>query len=280
MEANEILSSELLDIVFENRNKEYGAYELRKQYESRLSFALLITGGIGLIIFLTSFLFKPKNLLVKPRASTVVLTDLPPKEKPVEIEKPKTQIKQVKTEQFVTMVVKPDRDVTKKDIVPPVDDLYNALIGTDKKDGDDFDGTVQKPTDNTKEAVGEGPVDKDNNKGFVPVEIEAEFPGGNEAWNDYISKAINRNIDELQEDGKSGTVVAIFVVDAAGNVSDVRILPCNETGVSNCLAMNSKLAEVAVAAIKRGPRWKPAIQNGVFVKAYRRQPVTIRLTEN
>lgn len=86
-------------------------------------------------------------------------------------------------------------------------------------------------------------------------------------------------MDELQEDGKSGTVVVLFIVDKEGAVSDVRALPCSEAGVTSCLGPGTKLAEVAVSAIKKGPKWKPAVQNGRNVKAYRRQPVTFRLEE-
>jgi len=281
MEANKILSSDLLDIVFETRNKEYGAYELRRQYNTRLSLALFIICGIGLIVFLSSFFIRPAEQIEKPIIRVVELTDITPMEKPLETieqHKPK-ETQQTKTEQFVTMVVKPDKEVKKEDMPPPIEDLAVAIIGTEKKDGVDDDGTNQKPVDNTKEAVGDAPADKDNNKPFVKVEIEAEFPGGNGAWFKYISKEIYRNLDELQEDGKSGTVITQFVVDSDGIVSDVKVLPCNEVSVSNCLSNNSKLAEIAVAAVKRGPKWKPAVQNGRLVKAYRRQPITFKLSE-
>ena len=56
MDVNKILSTDLLDLIFEGRNKDYGAYELRKQYNRRLTKALVITFGGLLLIFLTSFL--------------------------------------------------------------------------------------------------------------------------------------------------------------------------------------------------------------------------------
>jgi len=74
--------------------------------------------------------------------------------------------------------------------------------------------------------------------------------------------------------------VVLFIVDKEGMVSEVRALPCGEAGVGNCLPPNSKLAEIAVNAIRKGPKWKPAIQNGRNVKAYRRQPVTFQLAED
>jgi protein TonB len=111
------------------------------------------------------------------------------------------------------------------------------------------------------------------------VEIDAEFPGGTSAWTRYVSREIERNIDQLQDDGRSGTVVVLFIVDKEGAVSEVRAMACNEAGVANCLGPGTKLADIAIAAIKKGPKWKPAVQNGRQVKAYRRQPVTFQLAE-
>jgi protein TonB len=127
--------------------------------------------------------------------------------------------------------------------------------------------------------VVEAPKVEDEDRVFQKVEIDAEFPGGTGAWTKYVSREIERNSDEIMEDGKSGTVVVLFIVDKEGAVSEVRALPCGEAGVPNCVGPGSKLAEVAVAAIKKGPKWKPAIQNGKSVKAYRRQPVTYRIEE-
>ena len=56
MEVNKILSADILDIIFEGRNKEYGAYELRKTYNKRLTYALLGTAGFLLLMFLIYFL--------------------------------------------------------------------------------------------------------------------------------------------------------------------------------------------------------------------------------
>ena len=54
MDINKILTADILDIVFEGRNKEYGAYELRKTYNGRIKKALFYTGGVILLIFLGS----------------------------------------------------------------------------------------------------------------------------------------------------------------------------------------------------------------------------------
>ncbi len=277
MEANKILQSDALDILFENRNKDYGAYELRRQYNSRMSVALLITGGLSLILFLSSFLYNPKNVKPKEVATVMQLTDVVMPPPPIEPEQPKPQeIKPVRTEAYVIPKVVPNDQV--KENPPTMDQLDSAVIGTSHIEGDVPTGNEVPAKEVVASGVVETPAVKEPDI-FFKVEMEAEFPGGNQAWFNYISKAVTRNMEELQDDGKSGTVVAQFVVDAEGNVSDVKILGCNEVTVANCIGTQSKLAEVAIAAIRKGPKWKPAEQNGRKVKAYRQQPITFKLQE-
>jgi protein TonB len=277
MEANKILQSDTLDILFENRNKEYGAYELRRQYHSRLSVAMLITGGLGLLFFMSSFLYKPNDVKPKQVATITELTEVVLPEKPIEPEQPKpVEVKPVLTEPHITPMIVPDEQADK--ILPTMDQLDSAVIGTKHIDGDAPIGNEQPVKEAISSGVVEAPVTKEPEI-LIDVQIQAEFPGGNKAWSDYISRAVSKSMDELVDDGKNGTVVAQFVVDTEGNVSDVKVLGCNEATVANCIGTQSKLAEIAIAAIKRGPKWKPAEQNGRKVKAYRRQPITFKLQE-
>ncbi len=55
MDVNKIMSTDLLDIIFDGRNKEYGAYELRRKYNKRLTLSLIITASLALLILLGSF---------------------------------------------------------------------------------------------------------------------------------------------------------------------------------------------------------------------------------
>jgi len=63
-------------------------------------------------------------------------------------------------------------------------------------------------------------------------------------------------------------------------VSEIRALPCNEANVDNCLPTTSKLAEVGVSAIRKGPKWHPAILNELLLRSYHKIPVTfVRFNE-
>jgi protein TonB len=282
MDANKILSTNLLDIVFEGRNKEYGAYELRKQYNRRLTIALTSTALGLLLIFLTSFLISVVNENSKGQVQVqeVKLEDIvqeeknepPPPPPPKPPEPPKVEMAK-----FTPPKVVKDEEVKEEEKPPEVEKLEDTKIGTSNQEGIKDEGIVAPPVD--QGGVVEAPKADDEDKIFQKVEIDAEFPGGTSAWFKYVQREIERNIDELQDDGKSGTVVVLFIVDKEGGVSDVKAMPCSEAGVAKCLGAGSKLAEVAVNAIRKGPKWKPAVQNGRNVKAYRRQPVTFRLEE-
>ena len=104
---------------------------------------------------------------------------------------------------------------------------------------------------------------------FTKVEVEAQFPGGDAAWNRFVQREVEKRIDDLTDDGRSGTCEVQFIVDKEGNVSAVEALTMKGT----------TLAEVAVNAIQKGPKWVPATQNGRQVRAWRRQKLTFRLPD-
>ncbi|WP_336518058.1 energy transducer TonB [Pollutibacter soli] len=281
MEKNQITTAPLLDIIFDGRNKEYGAYELRKKYNDRLTKALVITAGLAAIILLSSYALSSNEGKVKflPVVPVVDLKEVDiPKDEPVIIPPKPVEPPRVATIRDVTFRVVKDEEVKKEEMPPEVDDKEDAKISTVTQDGGKFEGVIAPPVDNVS-SVMDAPKGKPADTVFLKVEKEAEFPGGAAAWTRYVSREVNRNIDELQDDGRSGSVMINFIVDTEGNVSDVRVLNCGQTGINNCLGSGSKLAEIALNAIRKGPKWIPALQNGKHVKAYRNQAVTFQLQE-
>ncbi|MCC7526392.1 MAG: N-acetylmuramoyl-L-alanine amidase [Chitinophagaceae bacterium] len=118
--------------------------------------------------------------------------------------------------------------------------------------------------------IGKQVITPDHDKIFLKVETEAQFPGGETAWRKFISAAISRAIDSLQDEGKTGTCVVQFIVDTKGNLSEVEAVTMQGT----------LLSRTVVDALKNGPKWIPAMQNGHKVTAYRRQPVTFQIARN
>lgn len=99
---------------------------------------------------------------------------------------------------------------------------------------------------------------------FDKVETEASFPGGPEAWSKYISEKIGNNLMEFSTKDY-GTCIVKFIVDKNGKISNVEAMTMKD----------SKLAKFTIKAIKKGPDWIPAQQDGKKVNAYRLQPVTL-----
>ncbi len=274
METNKILSADFLDILFEGKNKEYGAYELRKTYNKRITLALIITAVIALLIFVGSVVAKniednnsTKLLEVKDLSlEQVQKEDKPPPPPPPPLKLPPPP--QIQTIQFTPPKIVKDEEVVK----PPVENvkIEEAKVDVKTVEGTKDVGIVAPPVEEKSQAI-EAPkvVAAEEDKVFTKVEIEASFPGGDAGWSRYVKKEIESHIDELTEAGQSGQCRVRFIVSKDGTVSDVVALTMK----------GSKLAEVAENAIRKGPKWTPAHQNGRHVNAYREQPVTFTIQD-
>lgn len=231
MEANQILQSGFLEILFEGRNKSYGAYDLRKTYNKRIS-----TGVFSIIVLVrfcrTQKFFKGSN------SSSV----------------------DFHRQNFA-------KDPLVLDPPPDIRQIENARIDDHTVEGPKPIGMINPPVEVAGTNVALAPVTKGRTEDstFIAVEIEASFPGGAEGWQRYIRKAILAQLEDFS-DADFGTCMVRFIVDKTGAVSDVQATTMK----------GSKLAEIAVNAIRKGPKWKPAQQNGQYVNAYRLQPVTLQ----
>ncbi|HMC99202.1 MAG TPA: hypothetical protein VKH37_03585 [Ferruginibacter sp.] len=100
---------------------------------------------------------------------------------------------------------------------------------------------------------------------FVRVEVDAQFPGGDKAWVEFLTNNLNTEIPIKNKAPKGKyTVVVRFVVSRTGALSD--IMCERDPGYGTC--------KEVIRVIKKSGNWLPAQQNGKTVNAYRRQPVT------
>ncbi|HUS02642.1 MAG TPA: energy transducer TonB [Chitinophagaceae bacterium] len=265
METNSILSANILDILFEGRNKEYGAYDLRNTYNKRIGTALGITITVVMVCIGIVIGTKVTDSNATIPSVFEFETTPPPQDKIIIPEKQPIRSKPIKTLAFPPPIIVIDNLVTK----PPVEnkDLINAMAGLKNIDGENAKGIIAPVEIQVNNAI-EAPVKKENLENVIAdfVEIEAKFKGN---WGAYVQKEIEKNIDELIDAGATGTCIVKFVVSKDGSVSNVEAITMKGT----------KLAEVAVNAIRKGPKWIPAIQNGMQVNAYRQQPVTFKINE-
>jgi protein TonB len=269
MEANKILNADILDLVFEGRNKDYGAYELRKTYNARMKKALIITASIAFIALGGSFLansLKSRDS-GKLNVRDVVLEDIKQDEEkkpePPPPPPPKQEPPKVEMTKFTPPKIVKDEEVKKDEIPPETKQLEDTKIDVVNQEGIK-DDNLAAPVDQGKQVIEEKKED-DENKIFEKVEIEAMFPGGESAWRKYLERNLNANtpVDNGAPEG-SYTVWVQFIVDKEGNISDVKPLTSHGYGME----------DEATKIIKKGPKWTPAQQNGRQVKAYRKQPIT------
>lgn len=269
-----ILQANILDIIFDGKNKEYGAYELRTNYQKRLGMSVMgMIAACGVLFLLYSFASAHDNSNVPPPVETTVIIDEAPKEKepekPVEIEKPKPQ-EPVAVQKYTPPVIT-NEEIKPEDAPPDMDELKDTKIGLFDMDGKEDDHIVAPPIDDKGKGIIEAPKKvEDEGDGIVlHVQIEADYPGGMTAWQRYLNKTF-RYPENAVEEGIAGLVVVQFVVDKEGNVTDVEAISGPEKG---------GLRDEAVRVIKKSGKWMPAIQNGRQVKSYKRQPIVFKLPE-
>jgi protein TonB len=273
MEVNKILNADVLDIIFEGRNKEYGAYDLRKTYNKRLVKAIIGMAVVILLLFVGYFL---SNLNGGPSKKAQVVEDVqledvkeqkkdePPPPPPPKVEPPKVEMAK-----FTPPKIVPDKEVKPEEKPPDQAKLEDTKIGTVNQEGIKDDGLTAPPVSDAGKGVVEAPKkdDEDYDKTFTKVEIESAFPGGDQAWLRYLNKNL-RYPDDAVNNEIQGTVVVQFIVDKEGNVSDVQAISGPDQG---------GLREEAVRVIKKSGKWTPAIQNGRQVKSYKKQPIVFKL---
>lgn len=270
MQAETILRSDVLDILFEHRNKQYGAYTLRREYPRHLKLSLGIMGILILVAIGFSQLKQKDNLngqsfipsIDGPDSVKLVVLDPPPPAQPTPppAPRPKATI-QSTTPLIVKDLVKPD--------MPTVEEIDNAVIDTRTIEGDPDDHIQQGPAGPPSNAPA-APIPPPAEEAptiFSKAEVMPEFPGGTAALHRWLSKNIRPNED--QEPGSRIRVLVRFVVGADGRIEQAFILQTGGETYDN---------EV-LRVVKKMPDWIPGQQNGKKVPVYFSLPVIFEAPE-
>jgi protein TonB len=252
------------EIVFHNRNKNYGAYQLRKEYNKTISSILLSMILSALCAFGAYKLiekFVPEDDVIekfKYESTQVIIT--PPQELKNELPIP-TQPSlpsNIKTIQHLAPVIK--NEMTDEEKVPSQEELNNSNIGTQTQQGSEDDGVIQVPDENQGNSV----IESKAPEIFTVVQIMPEFPGGKTEMTKFIQK--NLVIPQIAiESGISGKCFVGFIVNEDGKISNIEILK----GVPGCPECDKEVIRV----IKLMPTWEPGKQNGRAVKVYITLPI-------
>lgn len=278
MKSNEILQSDMLDIVFEGRNKMYGAYELRRNYHKRAKKALtvcVILAGVLISIPLLANIFVDEEKNVKPIICNFPLSALPENEVKNEVKKIKEtkQVEDVKTIKNTPPEITIAETVNDEDKMPTKDELENAMSGVKTNDNGENTNTTgneigDEKGNNDDEVIGNGKVDDIETTPLVFVEVYPEFPGGDEAMFKYIqSRLIYPRL--AVENSIEGKVVVEFVVNETGEIHNTKIVRGLKYGCD----------DEAIRVIKGMPLWKPGKQNGKPVSVYYTLPIQFTLSD-
>ncbi|MBQ4449542.1 MAG: energy transducer TonB [Prevotella sp.] len=278
MSQIDLIDNRWSDIMFENRNKEYGAYVLRRQTTARnikSIIAVLIIFALVMVYMVAKNAYDDYQKAHMAQTQVTELTALQEQKKEAKVER-KEIVRQEKVEQvvekvkssikFTAPVIKKDDEVRPEDEMKSQDEIMNSkvAVGFANVIGNDESGEVLK----AKEALVTEPVKpkEEENKVFDVVEQMPSFPGGMSALMAYLQKSI-KYPPIAEENGIQGRVVCTFVVERDGSVTDVRVAK----------SVDPSLDKEAVRVVSAMPKWIPGKQNGQSVRVKYTLPVTFRL---
>ncbi len=282
----DLTSKEWRDIVFSNKNKEFGAYQLRAKSDKRHNMAVLYT-LIGLVIVL--FLIFGYSKYSDYQAEKAALEAKEKVEKMSQaileqVEESPEEDEEIEEQKFEQPEV-----VVPEEVLATVQVTQIAIVDADKVKNEVMDMETQQE-DNTARGVvnQEGSDDADKFKAvqeqvvvkepepevqkpkeeqiFVAVEQPAEFPGGMAA----LMRWLNNNMrypEAAQQNDIQGRVIVNFVVEKDGSIANVKIAK----------GVDKDLDREALRVVKKMPKWQPGKNNGVAVRSYFNLPVTFRL---
>mgnify|MGYP002626085756 FL=1 len=279
----DLSSREWCDLVFEGKNKDFGAYVIRTDSPKRHNKAVLWT-LIGAIIFgLLAFGFVKANQYLEERRlaeqgeQEEVLIDMSqeaeePEEQQERLEQPKPEVlpeEVLKSVKVTELQIVEDDKVKKEDEIKTQDELKETETAFGQKDNEK--GTEDRNVTRTlkEEVVVEKPVEKKEEKKeeiFRSVEQMPQFPGGEAALMKYLQSHINYP-PMAAENNVQGRVVVQFVVDKTGKVGEVKVVR----------SVDKDLDKEAVRVCKSLPKFTPGRQNGQAVSVWYTLPVTFKL---
>ena len=244
------------EIIFENRNKTYGAYDLRKRYKSVASISILCVIALSAILISTLAFTSEKGTnppgpnenpvfyLPKPFDQEIV--------RPSEVKAPAELIKAIKN--LAPEIVTDSSEATP--FIPITDDLIATT-----KNGNVTDSIAYK-----EPVTPEIPVEE---KIFIVVEEKPEYPGGEPALFKFISENLIYP-SEAQINNIAGRVILKFVVNPDGSVGRIEVLR----------GIDPLLDNEAIRVVKTLPKFKPGKQGGVPVKVWFMLPVLFKIESN
>ena len=279
----DLTSKEWCDVVFENRNKEFGAYQLRLNSKPRHLRAFLFTliGAIAIIIIAYSYMkvaaYIEEQRIMDQANQELVAVDLAAEEQEEEQEPEETKFEQpeeqalpeeiLNTVKVTELLIAKDEEVKAEDDITSQDELketQTAFGQTDFDKGTDDRNVIREHKEEVivekKEEV------KEPEKVFTAVEQMPQFPGGEAELMKYLSKNIKYPTMAM-ENNIQGRVVVQFVVTKTGSIGEVKVVR----------SVDRDLDREAIRVCKSLPKFTPGKMNGQAVNVWYTLPVNFKL---
>ena len=275
----DLSSKEWCDIVFDGKNKEYGAYQLRatsvkRHTKALLSVVIVLALILTAIILVMTGVFKSadEDINAKNEQEEVIMApeDIPEEEEQMEIPEQKPEEVQAEEEVAATQAVTEVKIVETVDKDREVKDQEQVLENTAQLGADDHKGVEDVNRDRVvKEVVEVKPVEKPKEEGplsVAMVEQKPSFPGGESAMYKWLQDNIIYPA-AASEEGVQGKVTVQFIVEKDGSITHVQVVRGKHP------ALDAEAARV----IRKMPRWTPGRNNGQPVRVTYQLPVQFKL---
>ena len=249
------------EIVFEDRNKSYGAYFLRVLYEQNVSVSAIVTCVAFTILALgVNFYYNitsgPTEILVPVEISMEVSEEPLKKEELEKLPPPPPKLEQPKIEEvkYLPPVIKPDKSVKKEEQMKELDSLLKTTISNQNVEG------VKGKKDDWDEDLEGGEIGGTGEKQAEVFNYVGEMPkfkgGGDEEVIKYVQGRLAYPADALAQKIE-GIVFVQYTITSKGEVTDVHIVKGK--------GLSPSIDAEAIRIIKNLPKWEPGKNNGVPV---------------
>lgn len=275
----DLSSKEWCDIVFDGKNKEYGAYQLRatsvkRHTKALLSVVIVLALILTAIILVITGVFKSadEDINAKNEQEEVIMApeDIPEEEEQMDIPEQKPEEVQAEEEVAATQAVTEVKIMETVDKDREVKDQEQVLENTAQLGADDHKGVEDVNRDRVvKEVVEVKPVEKPKEEGplsVAMVEQKPSFPGGESAMYKWLQDNIIYPA-AASEEGVQGKVTVQFIVEKDGSITHVQVVRGKHP------ALDAEAARV----IRKMPRWTPGRNNGQPVRVTYHLPVQFKL---
>lgn len=244
------------DILFESRNKAYGAFYIRKKYKAHLAYGMIFSTTIillSLYLIIKLSEIHRTDYYLNPRL-TGHSADMDISDQPYGL----------KTLKSLGRPSSPGLILPK--IIPVLASENTIKEETDTKSGGNSDSTAQRNGDSDKTEAGSSPGNGDGISGEVygSAEIYPRFPGGDKAMQEFIRENLHYpEIARIQN--ITGAIHIYFVVQYNGEIRDVKVIR----------GLQADLENEVIRVIKAMPAWSPGIRGGVAVNVRCIIPITV-----